>query len=102
MSEGHFQSVEREIDVRAVLVAARGGNPLHHLYGVFRHLTGRAVLASPVRIRELRYDVAAFFQRIQRQRYIELTTQRRFESDLDVVVIDEHRYVEFILHPYLS
>jgi hypothetical protein len=53
MREGHLQGVQRQVDVGAVFVAARGGNPLHHLYRVLRHLAGGAILPSPIRIGEL-------------------------------------------------
>ena len=35
VSERHFESVQRQIDIGAVLVAARRRIALHHLYGVF-------------------------------------------------------------------
>src|SRR6185436_15962767 len=81
---------------------ARRRNPLHHLYGVFRHLARGSVLASPVGVSELGHQVAALLERVQRERHVELATQCRLESDLDVVVIDEHRYVQFVLHSVYS
>ena len=32
------------------------------------------------------------------ERYVELPPQRRFHADLDVVVIDKHRDIQFFLH----
>ena len=99
--EGHLQSVQREVDIGSVLIAARRGNPLHHLHGVFRHLARGAILASPVGVSELGDDVAALLQRIQRERDVKFAPQRRLQSNLDVVVIDKHRDIQFILHSYL-
>ena len=64
MREGHLQGVQRQIDVRAILIAAGRGNALDHLDGVFRHLARCALLAAPVCVGELGYQVAALFERI--------------------------------------
>ena len=58
--ERHLQRVKREIDIRAVLVASGRGHTLHHLDGAFGHLPCGKLLASPVRISELRDQVAPF------------------------------------------
>ena len=96
--EGHFQGVEREVDIRAVLVTAGRRHTLHHLHGVFGHLPRGAFLASPVGVGELGDQVSAFFQCVQREGHVKLTAQGGLEPDLDVVVIDEHRDIYFILH----
>ena len=70
MGEGHLQRIQRQVDVAAVLVAARGRQPLDHLHGVFGHGAGRAFLASPVGICELGHQVAPFLERVKRERYI--------------------------------
>ena len=67
MGEGHLQRIQREIDIRSILIAARRRNPLHHLYGVFRHLARGSVLASPVGVGELGDQVPALLERIQRE-----------------------------------
>jgi len=100
--ERHFQRVQRQVNVGAVLISARRWDPLHHLDGVFGHLAGGSVLPPPIRVSELGDDIAALLQRIQRQRHIEFAPQRRLESDLDVVVIDKHRDVQFVLHVILG
>ncbi len=98
--EGHLQSVEREVNVGSVLIAARRGNSLDHLHGVFGHLPGSAILAPPVGISEFGDDVAALLERIQRERDVKFPPQRGFQSNLDVVVIDKHRDIQFFLHSY--
>ena len=76
MRESHFQRVESEVDIRSVLVAARGVHTLHHLHSVFGHLTGGTVLAAPVRVSEFGNNVAAFLQRVQRVGNVEFAPQR--------------------------
>jgi len=98
MGEGHLQRVESEIDVGTVLVAERRRQTLHHLDGVFGHRSGGAFLTSPVCISEFCDQVATFFERIQRKRYVEFPPKRGFHTDLDVVVIDEYGDVQFFLH----
>ena len=65
VGESHLQRVERQVDVRTVLVAARGRVALHHLYGMFRHGAGGGFLPSPVGIGDAGDDFTAFLQRIQ-------------------------------------
>ena len=96
--EGHLQRVQRQIDVAAVLVAARRRIALHHLHGVFGHLTRGAFLPAPVGVSELGDDVAALLQRIEHERNIELALQRRFHADLDIVEVDEDGDVQFFFH----
>ena len=96
--ERHFQGIQREVDVRAILIAPGRGNALNHLDGVFRHLARGAVLAAPVRVGELGDQIAALLQSVQCERDVEFAPQRGLQSDLDVVVIDKHRDVQFILH----
>ena len=64
VGEGHLKRVQRKVDVSSVLVTARTGHSLHHLHGVFSHLSCGAFLASPVCVGELRNDVAPLFQSI--------------------------------------
>jgi hypothetical protein len=101
VSERHFQGVQGEIDVGAILVAARRGNALHHLDGVGRHLARRAFLPGPVRVSELGDDVAALFERVERHRDVEFTLKRGLDADFDVVVIDKHRDIQLVLHVFL-
>jgi hypothetical protein len=76
MGEGHFQRIQRQVDVAPVFVSARRRQALHHLHGVLRHRPRRAFLAAPVGISELGHQVSSFFERIERERYIELAPQR--------------------------
>ncbi len=98
MGESHLQRIQRQIDIAAVLVAARGGQALHHLHGVLRHGPGRAFLAPPVGVSKFRDQVAALLERIQRQRNIKFAPQSRFHADFNIVVIDKHGDVQFFLH----
>ena len=99
--EGHLESVEGQVDVGAVLVAARRGDALHHLDGVGGHLPRGAFLPGPVGVGELGDDVAALLQRVERHRNVELALQRDLDADLDVVVIDKHRNIHLLLHDFL-
>ena len=99
--EGHLEGVEGQVDVGAVLVAARRRDALHHLDGVFGHLPRGAVLPAPVGVSELGDDVAALLQGVQSDENVELALQRRFDADLDVVVIDKHRNIHLLLHDFL-
>ena len=98
VGECHLQSVQRQVNIGAVLIAARGRNPLHHLDGALGHLAGGAFLAAPIRVSEFGDNVAPFLQSVQRKRYIKLAPKRRLHADLNIVVIDKNRYVQFLLH----
>jgi len=96
--ERHLESVEREVDIRAVLVAAGRGQPLYHLHGVFRHSTSGAFLPSPVCVCEFGDDIAALFESFYGYGDIEFAPQRGLNADLYIVVIDKDGYVQFFLH----
>jgi hypothetical protein len=62
MRESHLQASSARL-ISAPFLSPRGeGNPLHHLYGVSRHLARGAVLAAPVGVSELGDDVAALLE----------------------------------------
>ncbi len=90
VGEGHFERVEREVDIGAVLVAARRRVALHHLDGVFGKRPRGRFLSAPVRIRKLGDDFAAFLERVQHRRHVELAVQCGLDADLDVIEIDKH------------
>ncbi len=96
--ERHLQSVESEIDIGAVLVAAGRRQALHHLYGVLRHSSSGAFLPSPVGVCEFGDDVAALFQSLYCHGDIEFAPQRGLYADLYIVVIDKDGNVQFFLH----
>ncbi len=96
--EGHFQRVQRQIDVGAVLIAARRRVALHHLHRVLRQRARRRFLPSPIRIRELGDDFAPFLQRVQHSRDVEFAVQGGLHADFDIVKIDEHGDLEFLFH----
>ena len=101
VSEGEFERIEREVDVGAILVAARGGIALHHLHRVFGELARRVLELAPVRVGDLGDDLAALLERFQHHRDVEFPLQRRFDADLNVVEVDENRYLEVLFHVYL-
>jgi len=94
----HLQRVQSEVDIRPVLIAARRGDALYHLYGVsaiwrvapswrpqfayanFATISPRSFKASSASPRQIR-GAASISNPIS-----------------DVVVIDEHRDVQFVLH----
>ena len=57
----HLERIERQIDIGAVLIAARRRVALHHLDGVFGELPRRTFLASPVGVGDFCDDLATFF-----------------------------------------
>ncbi len=71
VGKGHLQRIERQIDISPILVTARAGQPLHHLYSILCHLPGCAFLAAPVCVGEFRNNVATLFQCIETKRYVE-------------------------------
>jgi hypothetical protein len=96
--ERHFQRVQGEVDIRAVLIAARGWQPLHHLHSILRHLANRAFLARPVGVGELGDDVATFFKGIEAKGNSKLAAERALHTDLDVVVVNKYSYILSFLH----
>ena len=87
----HLERVQREIDVGAVLVAARRQVPLHHAYGVLRHQPAVIAGPLPVAVGHLGDDFAALLDAVQNRRNVELRMQRGLHADFDVVEIDEDR-----------
>ncbi len=96
--ESHLQCIQRQVDIGAILVAARGGVALHHLYGVFGHGAGGAFLPSPVRVGDAGDDFTAFLQRIQYSGHIKFPMQRGFDADFDVIEVDKHGQFQFVFH----
>ncbi len=96
--ERHFQRVERQIDVGAVLVAARRGVALHHLHRVLGELAREGVLPAPVGVSDLGDNFPALLQRVEHRGNIELPLQRRFDADLDIVEVDEYGDLELFFH----
>ena len=86
----HFQRVQRKVDIRAVLVSAWSQITLNHLNGVLSHASTVLASAFPVAVGNLRHDFAAFFDGFQHGSDVEMTIQGAFDSDLDIVEIDEY------------
>ena len=91
VGERHLEGVEREVDVRAVLVAARRHVALHHAHGVLRHHAAVVAGALPVAVRHLGDDFAAFLDGFEHGSHVERLVHGGLDADFDVVEIDEHR-----------
>ena len=98
VGEGHLERIERQVDVGAVLVAARRRVALHHLHGVLGKRACSGFLPAPVRVRELGDDFAAFLERVQHRRHVEFAVQCGLHADFDIVKIDEHGDLQFLFH----
>ncbi len=96
--KSHFQRIERQVDIRAVLIAARRWVALNHLHGMFRHGAGGDFLPSPVGVGDAGDDFTAFLQRIQYGGHVKFPVQGGFDADLDVIEVDKHGQFEFVFH----
>ena len=96
--EGHLQRIQRQVDVRAVLVAARRRVALHHLYGMLGHGAGGDFLPSPVGVGHAGDDFTALLQCIQHGGHVKFPMQCGFDADFDVIEVDEHGQFEFVFH----
>ena len=97
VGERHFERVERQVDVGAVLVAARREIALDEADGVLGE--GAAVLAGagPVGVGDLGDDLAALLERLEDDADVEVLAERRPDADFDVVEVDEYRDVDAFL-----
>ena len=89
--ERHLERIERQVDVRAVLVATGGEVALHQLGGMLCQRAAVITGARPIAVGDLRDDVAALLERFEHNPNIELHTQCAFDADFDVVEVDENR-----------
>ena len=94
VGERHLERVEREVDVGAVLVAARREIALHQLGGVLRQRPAVVAGARPVAVGDLGDDVAALPERFEHDADVELSVEGAFDADLDVVEIDKNRNLQ--------
>ncbi len=90
VGERHLERVEREVDVRAVLVAAGRHHPLHHAHGVLGHGTAMLTGSLPIAVRDLGDDFAALLDCFEDGADIELKVEGGLDADLDVVEIDKN------------
>jgi hypothetical protein len=91
VGERHFECIEREIDVGAVLVAARRQVALHHANGMLRQEPAVVAGALPVAVGDLGDDFTALLDGFENGRNIERLVQSGLDADLDVVEINEDR-----------
>ena len=97
VGERHFEGVEREVDVGAVLVAARRHVALDEADGVLRERAAVLARAGPVGVRDLRDDLAALLDGVEDDADVELLAEGGLDADFDVVEVDEDSDVETIL-----
>ncbi len=95
--EGHLEGVEREVDVGAVLVAARRHVALHQTNGMLGQRAAVLAGAGPVGVGDLGDHLAALFDRVEDDADVELLTEGLFDADFDVVEVDEDSDVETFL-----
>ena len=93
VGEGHFKSVEGEVDVRAVLVAARRQVALDEADGVLGERPAVLARPGPVGVGDLGDHLAAFFEGFENDADIEVLAERGLDADLNVVEVDEYRDV---------
>ena len=88
--ERHLEGVERQVDVGAVLVAARSEVALDEFGRVLRQRPAVIAGARPVAVGDLGHHVAPFLERLEDDPDVELHAQRALDPDLDVVEVDEN------------
>ena len=93
VGERHLERVEREVDVGAVLVAARREIALHQPDGVLCEVAAVFAGAGPVGVRNLRHDLAALLERFEDDADVEMFAEGGLHADFDVVEVDEDRNV---------
>ncbi len=102
VGEGHLQRVERQVDVRPVLVAPGRQVALHQLGGVLGQRTAVVAGARPVAVGDLRYDLAALLQGFEHDADVELCSESALDADFDVVEIDEYRQLQSCVRQTLA
>ncbi len=102
VGKGHLQRIERQVDVGAVLVAARGEIALEKLRRVLRQRTAVVASPRPVSVSNLRDNLATFLQRFEHDTDVELRAQGTLHTDLDIVEIDEHCQFELCIRQTFS
>ena len=86
--ERHLEGVDDQVDVGAVLVAARGYVALHHVDRVIRQGPAVHAGARPVPVGALGNHLTPLLERLQDEGEIEFRAGRRLDADLDVVEVD--------------
>ncbi len=95
--ERHLERVERHVDVRAVLVAARREVALHEAHGMLREVAAVVAGARPVGVRDLADDLAFFLDALEDDTDVERLVEGVLDADFDVVEVDEYCDVQAFL-----
>src|SRR5208337_4150560 len=90
VGKSHFQGVQSQVDVRAILVAAQRHAALHHVDGVLRHLPAVLAGARPVAIGDFADHLAPFLERLKDDGDVKVFSERVLDTDLNIVKIDEY------------
>ena len=95
--KSHLERIEREVDISTVLVAAGRHDTLHEADGMLRH--GAAVVAGslPVAVSDFGDDFSALLDGFEHGADIELAAQGGFDTDFDVIEIDEDGNFQFLI-----
>jgi hypothetical protein len=96
--ERHLQSIQGKVDISAVLVAAGREIALNHLDGVLCHAPAVLAGALPIAVSDFRDNFAALFDGFQDGANVEVAIKGAFNSDLDVVEVDEYSDLQSVLY----
>ena len=97
VGERHLERVEGQVDVGAVLVAARRQVALDQPDRMLGERAAVLAGAGPVGIGDLGDDFAALLERFEHGADVEMFVEGGPDADLDVVEIDEHGDVHAFL-----
>ena len=97
VGECHLEGIEGEVDIGAVFVAARGHHALHHAHGMLRHRAAVLAGALPVAVGDLGDDFSTLFDGFEDGADIELQAEGGFDTDFDVIEIDEDRNLQTLI-----
>src|SRR6185295_2383118 len=92
-----LEGVEGEVDVRAVLVAARRHVPLDEADRMLGQRAAVLARAGPVGVGDLGDDFATLLDRVQDDTDVELLAEGGLDADLDIVEVDENGDVQTVL-----
>ncbi len=96
--ERHFERVECEVDVRAILIATRRQVPLNHLDGVLGHTSAVLARALPIAVGDFCDDFAPLLDSLENSTDIEVPVQCAFDPNFDVVKVHKYRNFKTIFY----
>ncbi len=87
--ESHLERVERQVNVRPILVTPGCDVPLHHVHRMLCHLATVITCAGPVAVGSLADYFAPFFERFKDHGDVEILSKCILDPDLNIVKIDK-------------